>query len=112
MGSVTRLTAKPGAFKVVFDRREMSAILDIYGRLVMAGQAKDYGIGMYAKEAVFAIYRRHAEKPTWAVIKTPALARAQGEYSVLGHQGQILKRGRDLHQVLSVFETKRFELVK
>jgi len=89
----------------------MSQILDIYGRLVMSGQAKDYAIGMFRQEAVFSIFRRHAETPTWQVVKTPHLARAQGAFAVLGSQGQILKRGRDLAQVLKVFETRKFSIV-
>ena len=58
------------------------------------------------------IFRRHAETPNWTVVKTPALARMQGEYSILGAQGQILKRGRDLKQVLTIFETRKFQIVR
>lgn len=112
MGSVTQLKSQAQPHKTAFHRRELSQILDIYGRLVMAGQAKDYAIGMFKNEAVFAIYRRHAEQPTWRVIKTPSLAQAQGAYAVTGGQGQVLKRGRDLKHVLSVFESRRFEIVK
>ena len=89
----------------------MGLILDIYGRLVMSGQAKDYAVGAHKDQAVFAIYRRHAETPSWTVIKTPALARLQGAYSVQGAQGQILKRGRELKQVLAVFETRKFDII-
>lgn len=87
-------------------------ILDVYGRLVMSGQAKDYAIGAHKDQAVFAIFKRHAENPKWTILKTPALARMQGAYAVLGAQGQILKRGRDLKQVLSVFDTRKFEIVR
>ncbi|MEM9053990.1 MAG: DUF2794 domain-containing protein [Pseudomonadota bacterium] len=98
--------------KIAFQRHEMNLILDVYGRLVMSGKAKDYAIGAHKDQAVFAIFRRHAETPNWTVVKTPALARLQGAYAVLGAQGQILKRGRDLKQVLSVFETRKFEIVR
>ncbi len=89
----------------------MSLILDAYGRMVMSGQAKDYAIGMHKDQAIFAIFRRHAEHPSWQVIKTPAMANAQGAFAVLGGQGQTLKRGRDLRQVLRVFDTRRFAIV-
>ncbi|MEO1305142.1 MAG: DUF2794 domain-containing protein [Pseudomonadota bacterium] len=111
MSKVTPLKKSRPAPKIAFQRDEMSLILDVYGRLVMSGQAKDYAIGMHKDQAVFAIFRRHAETPNWTVIKTPALARMQGAYSVLGAQGQILKRGRDLKQVLLVFETRKFEVI-
>lgn len=90
----------------------MSLILDVYGRMVMSGQAKDYAIGMHKDQAIFAIFHRHAENPSWSITKTPALARAQGAYCVTGAQGQILKRGKELRQVLKVLQTRRFELVK
>ena len=71
--------------------------------MVMSGQAKDY--------AVFAIFRRHAEAPTWRIEKVPALRNQQGAYIVYGSQDQVLKRGHDLGQVLRVFETRRFEVI-
>ena len=97
--------------RVAFQRQEMSRILDVYGRLVMLGQAKDYGIGMYKDHAVFAIYHRHADNPTWTILKTPKLSNAQGAYAVNGAQGQVLKRGKDLQSVLNVFDSRRFEVI-
>lgn len=111
MGIITPLKRPQQAPKIAFQRREMSLILDAYGRMVMAGHAKDYAIGMYKDQAVFAIFRRHAETPTWQVIKTPSMANAQGAYAVLGGQGQTLKRGRDLKQVLRVFDARKFAVV-
>lgn len=80
--------------------------------MVMTGRAKDYAVGAYKDQAIFAIFHRFADNPSWRIIKTPALAKAQGMYAVLGAQGQVLKRGRDLRLVLRVFETRKFELVK
>ena len=112
MSKVTSLKKAQLPPKIAFQKAEMGLILDVYGRLVMSGQAKDYAIGMHKDQAVFTIFRRHAETPNWSVIKTPSLARLQGAYSVVGAQGQILKRGRDLKNVLTVFETRKFEIVK
>jgi len=36
----------------------------------------------------------------------------QGQYVVYGQAGQVLRRGRDLQQVLRVFDRKRFTVVK
>lgn len=112
MGQITPLQQKRQKPKIAFQRDEMGLILNVYGRLVMSGQAKDYAVGSHKDQAVFAIFKRHAETPNWTILKTPALARLQGAYAVLGAQGQILKRGRDLKQVLTVFETRKFEIVK
>jgi len=112
MTQVTPLRKKTAQAKIAFQRDEMSIILDVYGRLVMSGQARDYAIGAHKDQAVFAIFKQHTENPNWTILKTPALARMQGAYAVLGAQGQILKRGRDLKQVLSVFETRKFDIVR
>ena len=112
MTQVTPLRKKTAQPKIAFQRDEMSIILDVYGRLVMSGQARDYAIGAHKDQAVFAIFKQHTENPNWTILKTPALARMQGAYAVLGAQGQILKRGRDLKQVLSVFETRKFDIVR
>ena len=112
MSQITPLKNQARPHKVAFQRHEMSLVLDVYGRLVMQGVARDYAIGMYRDHAVFAIFRRHADVPTWTLQKTPKLAQLQGAYSVRGAQGQILRRGRELKQVLRVFDSRRFEIVK
>jgi len=85
--------------------------MDVYGRMVRTGEAKDYGIGMLKDRAIFAIYRRAAEQATWRIEKVPALASRQGAYAVYGSAGQVLKRGHDLAAVLKVFDKKRFSVV-
>nr|WP_321360695.1 DUF2794 domain-containing protein [uncultured Hyphomonas sp.] len=102
----------PGEPRIAFHKTEMRPILDVYGRLVMAGEARDYAIGMHKDHAIFAIFRRHAENPTWRIEKQPHLANMQGQYVVYGQAGQVLRRGRDLQQVLRVFDRKRFTVVK
>ncbi|MEM8617044.1 MAG: DUF2794 domain-containing protein [Pseudomonadota bacterium] len=111
MVDIIQFKAPRQAPRIAFQRSEMGLILDIYGRLVMAGEARDYAIGMGRREAAFDIFRRFAETPTWRITKTPALARAQGAFAVLGRQGQVLKRGRELKHVLRVFDSRRFEVV-
>ena len=102
----------PSEPRIAFHKTEMRPILDVYGRLVMAGEARDYAIGMHKDHAIFAIFRRHAENPTWRIEKQPQLANMQGQYVVYGQAGQVLRRGRDLQQVLRVFDRKRFTVVK
>lgn len=100
------------AVRVAFQKDEMRPIMDVYGRLVMSGAARDYAIGMEPDVAIFAIFRRHAESPTWRIEKEPALAMRQGQYAVYGSAGQVLRRGRDLRQVLRVFDSRRLTLVR
>lgn len=96
---------------VMWDRRELSEILNVYGRFVAMGEWKDYAIDGLATQAVFSIFRRASEVPMFAIIKTPADAQRQGPYKVVAVDGKVLKRGHELAQVLRVFDKKRFSVV-
>lgn len=92
--------------QVSFDRRELGVILSLYGRMVAMGEWRDYGIAALRDVAVFAIFRRTAETPLYRIEKRPRLRAKQGMYAVLGADGQVLRRGHDLAQVLRVLERK------
>ena len=96
---------------VTFHRRELDAILRIYGRMVGEGEWRDYAIDHTQEKAVFSIFKRSGETPLFRVEKNPKLAARQGAYSVLNAHGTILKRGHDLAQVLKVFD-KALKLIK
>lgn len=89
---------------VAFDRHELSEILKVYGRMVAAGEWRDYAIDHLADRAVFSIFRRSSEIPLYRVEKNPKLARKQGAYSVIAQTGMILKRGGELARVLRVID--------
>ncbi len=105
-------TAQASAQKRVwFDRKELDLILRVYGRMVAEGECRDYAIGAYGDHALFHMFRRASEAPTYVVEKRPELARKQGAFSVSNGTGQILKRGHELVQVLRVFDKKRFSVI-
>ncbi|PWK59931.1 uncharacterized protein DUF2794 [Roseicyclus mahoneyensis] len=97
--------------QVAFDRRELGVILTLYGRMVAAGEWRDYGISHLSDVAIFAIFRRTAEYPLYRIEKRPKLRERQGMYCVIGMDGQILKRGHDLKTVLRVLERKLIRVV-
>src|ERR1700739_3654619 len=99
---------KPGA--VFFDRRELNQILRVYGRMVAAGEWRDYAIDGLREAAVFSVFRHAADPPLYHIEKRRALARRQGAWSILGQGGHILRRGHELQQVLRFFEAKRFNV--
>jgi Protein of unknown function (DUF2794) len=92
------------ATAVSFTRAELSAILDLYGRKVAAGEWRDYAIDFGRDKAVFSAFRHASEVPLYRIEKHPRLARRQGAYSVVAATGLILKRGHDLVRVLSALE--------
>lgn len=96
---------------VSFHRLELRPILSVYGRMVAAGEWRDYAIDHLRDAAVFSIFRRASEAPLYRIEKRPKLRDKQGAYAILTAQGQVLKRGQDLKTVLRVFDKKLMKLV-
>ena len=94
------------AAQVRFDRGELNRILTLYGRMVAAGEWRDYAIDFLDEAAVFSIFRRTSEMPLFRVEKRPKLRAKQGMYAVLAASGHVLKRGHELAQVLRIFDRK------
>ncbi|MEX0279670.1 MAG: DUF2794 domain-containing protein [Arenibacterium sp.] len=110
VSSSSSLSGAPA--QVAFDRRELQIILSLYGRMVAAGEWRDYGISCLRESAVFSVFRRTAENPLYRIEKHPRLRLRQGMYSVVGMDGRILKRGSDLKAVLRVLERKLIRAVE
>jgi Protein of unknown function (DUF2794) len=90
--------------QVSFDRHELRTILDLYGRMVAAGEWRDYALDFTREKAVFSIFRRSSEVPLYRIEKDPRLARRQGAYAVIAATGLILKRGHELDRVLRIID--------
>ncbi|MEM1235840.1 MAG: DUF2794 domain-containing protein [Pseudomonadota bacterium] len=110
------MNMQPAQFRlpeqVSFHRTELSQILSLYGRMVAAGEWRDYGISSLKEVAVFSVFRRTAEHPLYRIEKRPKLRGRQGMYAVIGAEGQVLKRGHDLKSVLRVLERKLIRAVE
>ena len=103
--------ASPRQVTVFFERRELTRLLSLYGRMVSAGEWRDYAIDGLSESAGFSVYRRASEAPLYRIEKRPALARRQGAWAVLGQGGMVLRRGHELEQVLRFFDRGRFKVV-
>lgn len=97
--------------QVAFQRNELNLIMGLYGRMVAAGEWRDYGISMLRDMAVFSIFRRTAEHPLYRIEKCPKLRAKQKEYALIGADGRVLKRGHDLKAVVQVLERKLIRAV-
>lgn len=91
---------------VGFDRSELRAIFDLYGRMVSQGIWRDYALDFSTQRAIFSIFRRCGEAAFYRIVKEPKSARKQGAYMVVAQTGLILKRGSELRRVLGVLENK------
>ena len=88
-------TQPPPQDQVAFQRDELGVILSLYGRMVAAGEWRDYGISCLRVVAVFSIFRRTAEQPLYRVEKRPKLRDKQGsEERRVGKECRIGCRSR------------------
>ena len=94
-----------------FERAELMRILDLYGRMVAAGLWRDYAIELGRDAAIFAAFRRAAERPEYRIEKRPALRHRQGQWALIGESGTVLKRGAELGPVLAPGERRMLKLV-
>ena len=99
------------AVQVGFDRAELARILDLYGRMVAAGEWRDYAMDFDRDAASFMAFRRAAERPQARIEKRPALRARQGMWTLFGETGQVLKRGHELAGVLSPIERRLLKIV-
>ena len=104
--------AAPRQARVFFERGELERLLRLYGRMVAAGEWRDYAIDGLSDSAAFSVFRRASEQPLYRIEKRPALARKQGAWAVIGEGGMVLRRGHDLEQVLRLFDRGRFKVVE
>ncbi|MBC7768574.1 MAG: DUF2794 domain-containing protein [Phycisphaerales bacterium] len=96
---------------VFFERLELDRLLRFYGRMVAAGEWRDYALDALPDCALFSVYRRSSEAPLYQIEKRPDDARKQGAYSVRAVDGRVLRRGHDLDRVLDVLLPKRMRVV-
>ena len=101
-----RSIAAAPASQVTFSRFELKRILDLYGRMVAAGEWRDYAIDFLKDRAVFSVFRRSSEQALYRIEKNPKLSRRQGAYSVISATGLIVRRGHELEPVLRAIDKK------
>ena len=97
--------------QIGFERGELTRILDLYGRMVAAGEWRDYAMDFTRDFAAFAAFRRTAERPQARIEKRPALRGRQGMWTLFGEHGQVLKRGHELAGVLAPVERRLVKAV-
>ena len=113
MGTVTPFPL-PGRqpSQIGFERIELNRILDLYGRMVAAGHWRDYAIELGLDAAVFAAFRRTAERPEFRIEKRPSLRNRQGMWALIAEHGQVVTRGHEHGPVLAPVERRLMKLIE
>ena len=103
----------PGASspQIGFTRAELSRIIDLYGRMVAAGQWRDYALEFGKDHAAFWAFRRSAERPEIKIEKRPSLHNKQGMYALVNEAGMVMRRGHELGPVLAPVERRLMKVV-
>ena len=103
----------PGASsaQIGFTRAELGRIIDLYGRMVAAGQWKDYAVEFGRDHAAFWAFRRTAERPEYKIEKWPLLRNRQGMWALVSEAGMVLRRGHELGPVLAPIERRLMKVV-
>lgn len=95
---------------VFFERPELDRLLRFYGRMVAAGEWRDYALDALPDRALFSVYRRTSEAPLYQIEKLPEAR--QGPYTVRAVDGRVLRRGHDLDRVLAVLVPRHMRIVE
>ena len=98
------------ALPVVFERRELNALLRFYGRMVKAGEWRDYALDHLCDSALFSVFRRTQERPIYCFEKLPARLRRQGSagvsYAVYDAGGRLMRRSSSLGMLILYLEQR------
>ena len=97
--------------QIGFSRSELMRIIDLYGRMVAAGQWRDYAIEFGRDHAAFWAFRRTAERPEYKIEKRPGLRHKQGMWALIGESGAVLRRGHELGPLLAPLERRLLKVV-
>jgi hypothetical protein len=111
MGAVLPFPSRDsgGQGQTGFTRFELNRIVDLYGRMVVAGLWKDYAIQLEPGIAAFWAFRRTAERPEYRIEKRPGAR--HGAWALIGESGQVLRRGHSLGPILAPVERRLMKLV-
>ena len=83
----------------------MDALLFLYGRMVKAGEWRDYALDSLSESALFSVFRRSQERPVYCVGKLPK-ERRQGAYALYDASGRILRRSSSLGLLIRFLEQR------
>jgi hypothetical protein len=97
--------------QIGFTRAELMHIINLYGRMVAAGQWRDYALEFGRDHAAFWAFRRTAERPEYKIEKWPGQRGKQGMWALIGENGATLRRGHELGPVLAPIERRLLKVV-
>ena len=96
--------------EILFNKKEIGEILNIYGSMVSKGIWKDYAIFINKNIVGFDIYRKATEKPLFQIIKN-LKSKVGQKYLLKDQYGKIIKYSNELKNIISILHKKNLRLI-
>jgi hypothetical protein len=98
--------------EIFFVKKELQAILNLYGKMVSNGTWKDYGVSIGAKEISFDIYQRASEKPIYRILKSLKPKNYNEKFYIEDKRGNILEKSNNLLGLIEKTKWNNLKAVK
>ena len=98
--------------EIFFVKKELQAILNLYGKMVSNGTWKDYGVSIGPKEISFDIYQRASEKPIYRILKSLKPKNYNEKFYIEDKRGNILEKSNNLLGLIEKTKWNNLKAVK
>ena len=82
--------------KHFFEKQELKIILDLYAKMVSAGNWKDYGLSISSKQVSFSVFKNATENSIYKICKNFRPSNKNLKYMITDTNGKILKNSYEL----------------
>ena len=96
---------------IFFNKLELKLILDLYAKMVSAGDWKDYGLSISKKEVSFNVYHKTSEFPAYKITKNLKPKNENEKYLIKDGQNKIINKSENLENLIKKIIWKKFKLV-
>jgi len=98
--------------EIFFIKKELQAILNLYGKMVSNGTWKDYGVSIGPREISFDIYQRASEKPIYKILKNLKPKNRDKKFYIKDKHGYVLEKSNDLLNLIEKVRWSNLKAVK
>ena len=109
---VVNNTSSNKAREIFFIKKELQAILNLYGKMVSNGTWKDYGVSIGPREISFDIYQRASEKPIYKILKNLKPKNYDEKFYIKDKHGNILEKSSNLLNLIEKTRWSNLRAVK
>jgi|TARA_B100001093_G_scaffold337952_1_gene322721 hypothetical protein len=95
-----------------FIRKELQCILNLYAKMVSNGSWKDYSFSTGLREVSFDVYQRASDRPVLRILKNLKPSYHNEKYLIKDKNGNVLKRSKNLNQLINKTRWNNLRLVK